>query len=137
MPGWDCHGLPIEWKIEEQYRAKGLNKDDVDVVAFRQECRRFAEGWIDVQRVLLDDGEAVRVREPMLDQHEDERPPAPGLGRDRADLRDPFHPVAEAQGRVELRAGRRPTSAAAAAPAAGSRRAWRARPGRSRPRAPP
>ncbi len=50
VPGWDCHGLPIEWKIEEQYRAKGLNKDDVDTVAFRQECRRFAEGWIDVQR---------------------------------------------------------------------------------------
>ncbi len=50
VPGWDCHGLPIEWKIEEQYRAKGLNKDDVDVVDFRQECRRFAEGWIDVQR---------------------------------------------------------------------------------------
>ena len=50
VPGWDCHGLPIEWKIEEQYRAKGLNKDDVDVVDFRQECRRFAEGWIGVQR---------------------------------------------------------------------------------------
>ncbi|MDE3123390.1 MAG: isoleucine--tRNA ligase [Paracoccaceae bacterium] len=50
VPGWDCHGLPIEWKIEEQYRAKGLNKDDVDVVAFRQECRKFAEGWVDVQR---------------------------------------------------------------------------------------
>jgi isoleucyl-tRNA synthetase len=50
VPGWDCHGLPIEWKIEEQYRAKGLNKDDVDTVAFRQECRRFAEGWIGVQR---------------------------------------------------------------------------------------
>ncbi|MGQ0610182.1 MAG: isoleucine--tRNA ligase [Paracoccaceae bacterium] len=50
VPGWDCHGLPIEWKIEEQYRARGLNKDDVDIVAFRQECRRFAEGWIDVQR---------------------------------------------------------------------------------------
>ena len=50
VPGWDCHGLPIEWKIEEQYRAKGLNKDDVDVVAFRQECRRFAEGWVDIQR---------------------------------------------------------------------------------------
>ncbi|MGV8987524.1 MAG: isoleucine--tRNA ligase [Cypionkella sp.] len=50
VPGWDCHGLPIEWKIEEQYRAKGLNKDDVDVVAFRQECRAFASGWIDVQR---------------------------------------------------------------------------------------
>ena len=50
VPGWDCHGLPIEWKIEEQYRAKGLNKDDVDVVDFRQECRRFAEGWVDIQR---------------------------------------------------------------------------------------
>ena len=50
VPGWDCHGLPIEWKIEEQYRAKGLDKDDVDVVAFRQECRRFAEGWVDIQR---------------------------------------------------------------------------------------
>ena len=50
VPGWDCHGLPIEWNIEEQYRAKGLNKDDVDVVAFRQECRKFAEGWVDIQR---------------------------------------------------------------------------------------
>ncbi|MFN4172720.1 MAG: class I tRNA ligase family protein, partial [Pseudorhodobacter sp.] len=50
VPGWDCHGLPIEWKIEEQYRARGLNKDDVDIVAFRQECRKFAEGWIDIQR---------------------------------------------------------------------------------------
>ncbi|MBK1635594.1 isoleucine--tRNA ligase [Rhodovulum adriaticum] len=50
VPGWDCHGLPIEWKIEEQYRAKGLDKDKVDVVDFRQECRRFAEGWIDIQR---------------------------------------------------------------------------------------
>lgn len=50
IPGWDCHGLPIEWKIEEQYRAKGLDKDKVDIVDFRQECRKFAEGWIDVQR---------------------------------------------------------------------------------------
>ncbi|MBW7921554.1 MAG: isoleucine--tRNA ligase [Rubellimicrobium sp.] len=50
VPGWDCHGLPIEWKIEEQYRAKGLDKDAVDIIAFRQECRRFAEHWIDVQR---------------------------------------------------------------------------------------
>ncbi len=50
VPGWDCHGLPIEWKIEEQYRAKGLDKDAVDIVAFRQECRKFAEGWIDIQR---------------------------------------------------------------------------------------
>ena len=50
VPGWDCHGLPIEWKIEEQYRAKGMDKDKVDVVDFRQECRRFAQGWIDIQR---------------------------------------------------------------------------------------
>ncbi|MBN8185813.1 isoleucine--tRNA ligase [Salipiger thiooxidans] len=50
VPGWDCHGLPIEWKIEEQYRAKGLDKDDVPVIDFRQECRKFAEGWVDIQR---------------------------------------------------------------------------------------
>jgi isoleucyl-tRNA synthetase len=50
IPGWDCHGLPIEWKIEEQYRKKGKNKDDVPVIELRQECRKFAEGWIDIQR---------------------------------------------------------------------------------------
>jgi isoleucyl-tRNA synthetase len=50
IPGWDCHGLPIEWKIEQKYREKGKNKDDVDIVDFRQECRKFAEGWIDIQR---------------------------------------------------------------------------------------
>ncbi|MEM6389476.1 MAG: isoleucine--tRNA ligase [Pseudomonadota bacterium] len=50
IPGWDCHGLPIEWKIEEAYRQKGRDKDAIDVVEFRQECRRFAEHWIDVQR---------------------------------------------------------------------------------------
>ncbi|TDK51795.1 isoleucine--tRNA ligase [Antarcticimicrobium luteum] len=50
VPGWDCHGLPIEWKIEEQYRAKGLDKDDVPVVDFRQECRKFAAEWVDIQR---------------------------------------------------------------------------------------
>uniref|UniRef100_UPI00404762B9 class I tRNA ligase family protein n=1 Tax=Yoonia sp. TaxID=2212373 RepID=UPI00404762B9 len=50
IPGWDCHGLPIEWKIEEQYRAKGRDKDDVPVVEFRQECREFAAGWVDIQR---------------------------------------------------------------------------------------
>ena len=50
VPGWDCHGLPIEWKIEERYRAKGLNKDEVPVNELRAECRRFAEHWIDVQR---------------------------------------------------------------------------------------
>ncbi len=50
VPGWDCHGLPIEWKIEEQYRARGEDKDAVDKVAFRQECRKFAGGWVDIQR---------------------------------------------------------------------------------------
>ena len=50
VPGWDCHGLPIEWKIEEKYRQKQKNKDDVPVIAFRGECRDFATGWIDIQR---------------------------------------------------------------------------------------
>ena len=50
VPGWDCHGLPIEWKIEEQYRACGKNKDDVAVNELRGECRRFAEEWVDIQR---------------------------------------------------------------------------------------
>jgi isoleucyl-tRNA synthetase len=49
VPGWDCHGLPIEWKIEEQYRARGKNKDEVPVNEFRQECRDFAAHWIEVQ----------------------------------------------------------------------------------------
>ena len=50
VPGWDCHGLPIEWKIEEEYRKKGKNKDDVPTVQFRNECREFAEKWIDIQK---------------------------------------------------------------------------------------
>ncbi|HMI95710.1 MAG TPA: class I tRNA ligase family protein, partial [Micropepsaceae bacterium] len=50
VPGWDCHGLPIEWKIEEEYRAKGKNKDAVPMVEFRQECRAFAAHWVEVQR---------------------------------------------------------------------------------------
>jgi isoleucyl-tRNA synthetase len=50
VPGWDCHGLPIEWKIEEKYREAGLDKDAVDPIEFRQECRQFAAGWIDIQR---------------------------------------------------------------------------------------
>ncbi|WP_284757384.1 isoleucine--tRNA ligase [Agrobacterium sp. fls2-241-TYG-188a] len=49
VPGWDCHGLPIEWKIEEAYRAKGKNKDEVEINEFRKECREFAAGWIKVQ----------------------------------------------------------------------------------------
>ncbi len=50
VPGWDCHGLPIEWKIEEAYRAKGRSKDEVPVAEFRRECRAFAQTWLDVQR---------------------------------------------------------------------------------------
>ncbi len=50
VPGWDCHGLPIEWKIEEEYRAKGRNKDEVPVNEFRRQCRAFAEHWVSVQR---------------------------------------------------------------------------------------
>ncbi len=50
VPGWDCHGLPIEWKIEEQYRARGKNKDSIPINEFRRECRDFASHWVDVQR---------------------------------------------------------------------------------------
>ena len=50
VPGWDCHGLPIEWKIEERYRAAGQNKDEIPVVDFRRECRAFATHWLNVQR---------------------------------------------------------------------------------------
>jgi isoleucyl-tRNA synthetase len=49
VPGWDCHGLPIEWKIEEKYREKGKDKNEVPVNEFRQECREFAQGWINIQ----------------------------------------------------------------------------------------
>jgi isoleucyl-tRNA synthetase len=49
VPGWDCHGLPIEWKIEEKYREAGKDKDDVDAITFRQECRAFAQHWVDNQ----------------------------------------------------------------------------------------
>ncbi len=50
VPGWDCHGLPIEWKIEEKYRAAGKNKDDIPINEFRKECREFATNWVNVQR---------------------------------------------------------------------------------------
>jgi isoleucyl-tRNA synthetase len=53
VPGWDCHGLPIEWKVEEQYRKKKLNKDEVPVREFRAECRTYAQHWVDVQREQL------------------------------------------------------------------------------------
>ncbi|MDX6751576.1 isoleucine--tRNA ligase [Geminicoccaceae bacterium 1502E] len=50
VPGWDCHGLPIEWQIEQAYRKKGRDKDAVPIVDFRHECREHASRWIDVQR---------------------------------------------------------------------------------------
>ena len=49
VPGWDCHGLPIEWKVEEQYRKAGKDKDEVPVLDFRAECRAYAAHWLDVQ----------------------------------------------------------------------------------------
>ena len=49
IPGWDCHGLPIEWKVEEQYRKKKLDKDEVPTAQFRAECRAYAEKWVAVQ----------------------------------------------------------------------------------------
>ncbi len=49
IPGWDCHGLPIEWRIEEEYRAAGKNKDEVPTVDFRRECRAYADKWVGIQ----------------------------------------------------------------------------------------
>jgi len=49
VPGWDCHGLPIEWKIEEKYRGAGKDKDEVPIVQFRDECRKFAAHWVGEQ----------------------------------------------------------------------------------------
>ena len=48
VPGWDCHGLPIEWKIEEEYKKNKKNKNDVPIIKFRGECREFAKKWIDI-----------------------------------------------------------------------------------------
>jgi isoleucyl-tRNA synthetase len=50
VPGWDCHGLPIEWKIEEEYKKNKKNKNDVPIVEFRKECRSFAEKWIEIHK---------------------------------------------------------------------------------------
>ena len=50
VPGWDCHGLPIEWQIEKKIRNKGKNKDDIPIKEFRQECRNFANKWIEEQK---------------------------------------------------------------------------------------
>jgi isoleucyl-tRNA synthetase len=53
VPGWDCHGLPIEWKVEEAYRKAKKNKDEVPPKEFRAECRAYAQQWVDVQREQL------------------------------------------------------------------------------------
>ncbi|MDE1916304.1 MAG: isoleucine--tRNA ligase [Sphingomonadales bacterium] len=53
VPGWDCHGLPIEWKVEEEYRKKKRNKDEVPAKEFRAECRAYARTWVDAQREQL------------------------------------------------------------------------------------
>ena len=53
VPGWDCHGLPIEWKVEEEYRKKKRNKDEVPPQEFRAECRAYAQQWVDTQREQL------------------------------------------------------------------------------------
>jgi isoleucyl-tRNA synthetase len=50
VPGWDCHGLPIEWKIEEELRAQGRRKDEVSKAEFREKCRAYAAHWIEVQK---------------------------------------------------------------------------------------
>ena len=50
IPGWDCHGLPIEWKVEEQFRQKGKAKRDVDPSDFRVACREYAQKWVGIQR---------------------------------------------------------------------------------------
>ena len=51
--GWDCHGLPIEWKVEEEFRASGKRKEDIPIIEFRSQCREFARNWLDVQREEL------------------------------------------------------------------------------------
>lgn len=56
VPGWDCHGLPIEWKVEEEFRSKGRAKEDVPASEFRARCREYAQEWLDVQR-----GEFMRL----------------------------------------------------------------------------
>ena len=48
VPGWDCHGLPIEWKIEERYKKNKKSKDEIPIKDFRKECREFAKEWIDI-----------------------------------------------------------------------------------------
>ena len=66
VPGWDCHGLPIEWKIEEELRAKGRRKDEVSRAEFRTRCREYAAHWIDVQTDGVQaPGRARRLGQPL------------------------------------------------------------------------
>src|ERR1700722_673505 len=53
VPGWDCHGLPIEWKVEEEFRAEGRHKDEIPKDELRRACRSFAKHWLDVQRAQI------------------------------------------------------------------------------------
>ena len=50
IPGWDCHGLPIEWKVEEKFRKSGKTKSEVNLEDFRRECREFAGKWVEIQK---------------------------------------------------------------------------------------
>lgn len=50
IPGWDCHGLPIEWKIEQKFKEKHIKKEDISIIEFRDKCHEFAEHWIEVQK---------------------------------------------------------------------------------------
>ncbi|TKD51002.1 isoleucine--tRNA ligase [Sphingomonas baiyangensis] len=72
VPGWDCHGLPIEWKIEEAYRKKKLNKDEVPSAEFRQECRDYAAHWVGVQAAQFERlGVMGDWADPYLTMHYD------------------------------------------------------------------
>jgi isoleucyl-tRNA synthetase len=53
IPGWDCHGLPIEWKVEEKFREEGKAKDEIPKDVLRRECRAFAAHWLNVQRTQI------------------------------------------------------------------------------------
>ena len=54
IPGWDCHGLPIEWKVEEKFRKAGKNKDEINIKDL-EECRNFAAKWVNIQDPNLQD----------------------------------------------------------------------------------
>ena len=79
IPGWDCHGLPIEWEVEKALRGEGKGKEEADPIAFRRACRDFAWKWIDVQREAFRRyGVIGDWRDPYLTMS------GPGRGRHRA-----------------------------------------------------